>query len=136
MQGSYSYTESNIEPNGPGSTQPLPGLSKHVWNATGYFERSGFSVRGSVRHRSSFLAEVRGFGGGNQRRYAKGETIVDAQIGYEFPDGSALEGLSLLAQAYNLTNEPFRTYDIPDTRLIRDYESYGRRFLFGASYRF
>ena len=136
VQGSYSYTESNIEPNGPGSTQPLPGLSKHVWNATGYFERSGFSVRGSVRHRSSFLAEVRGFGGGNQRRYAKGETIVDAQIGYEFQEGSALEGLSLLAQAYNLTNEPFRTYDIPDTRLIRDYESYGRRFLFGASYRF
>ena len=77
-----------------------------------------------------------GFGGGNQRRYAKGETIVDAQIGYEFQEGSALEGLSLLAQAYNLTNEPFRTYDIPDTRLIRDYESYGRRFLFGASYRF
>ena len=136
VQGSYSYTESNIEPNGPGSTQPLPGLSKHVWNATGYFERSGFSVRGSVRHRSSFLAEVRGFGGGNQRRYAKGETIVDAQIGYEFQAGSALEGVSLLAQAYNLTNEPFRTYDIPDTRLIRDYESYGRRFLFGASYRF
>ncbi|MCP5843082.1 hypothetical protein NL296_27920, partial [Klebsiella pneumoniae] len=82
------------------------GLSRHVWNATGYFEKSGFSVRGSVRHRSSFLAETKGFGGSLERRFAKGETVVDAQIGYDFQPGSALEGVSLLAQAYNLTNEP------------------------------
>lgn len=136
VQGSYSYTESKITPNPNDPSQPLPGLSKHVWQATGYFERSGFSIRGSVRHRSSFLAETRGFGGGLERRYANGETIVDAQIGYEFQEGSALQGLTLLAQAYNLTNEPFSTYFIPDERLVRDSEKYGRRFLFGASYRF
>jgi iron complex outermembrane receptor protein len=136
LQGSYSYTESKITPNPGDPSQPLPGLSRHVWQATGYFERSGFSVRGSVRHRSSFLAETRGFGGGLERRYANGETIVDAQIGYEFQEGSALQGLTLLAQAYNLTNEPFSTYFIPDERLVRDSEKYGRRFLFGASYRF
>jgi iron complex outermembrane receptor protein len=136
VQGSYSFTESKITPNPGDPSQPLPGLSRHVWQATGYFERSGFSVRGSVRHRSSFLAETRGFGGGLERRYANGETIVDAQIGYEFQEGSALQGLTLLAQAYNLTNEPFSTYFIPDQRLVRDSEQYGRRFLFGANYRF
>lgn len=136
LQGSYSYTESNIQPGGPDTDQPLPGLSKHVWNLTGYFERNGFQLRGSVRHRSSFLAEIRGFGGGNTRRFANGETIVDAQIGYEFQPGSTLEGLTLLVQGYNLTNEPFRTYDTPDERLVRDYESFGRRYLFGATYRF
>lgn len=136
VQGSYSYTESKIQPNPEDPAQPLPGLSKHVWNATAYFERSGFSVRGSVRHRSSFLAETKGFGGALERRYANGETMVDAQIGYEFQKGSALEGLSLLAQAYNLTNEPFSTYFIPDPRLVRDHEEYGRRFLFGVNYRF
>jgi iron complex outermembrane recepter protein len=136
LQGSYGYTQSKITPNPSDPSQPLPGLSKHVWNGTAYFERSGFSVRGSVRHRSSFLAETRGFGGGLERRFANGETIVDAQIGYEFQEGSALQGLSILAQAYNLTNEPFSTYFIPDTRLVRDSESYGRRFLFGVNYRF
>jgi len=136
LQGNYSYTESKITPNPGDPSQPLPGLSKHVWSATGYFERSGFSVRGSVRHRSSFLAETRGFGGGLERRYANAETIVDAQIGYEFQEGSALKGLTLLAQAYNLTNEPFSTYFIPDERLVRDSEEYGRRYLFGVNYRF
>lgn len=136
VQASYSYTESNIQPGGPGTEQPLPGLSKHVWNATAYFERNGFQLRGSIRHRSSFLAEIRGFGGGNTRRFSQPETIVDAQIGYEFQPGSALEGVTLLAQGYNLTNEPFQTYDTPDTRLVRDFESYGRRYLFGVNYRF
>ncbi len=136
LQGSYSFTESEIEPNPNDPTEPLPGLSRHVWNATAYFERSGFQVRGSVRHRSSFLADRRGFGGGLERRFANGETIVDAQIGYEFQPGSALEGVTLLAQAYNLTNEPFSTYFIPDNRQVRDSESYGRRFLFGVNYRF
>lgn len=136
VQGSYSFTESEIEPNPGDPTEPLPGLSRHVWNATAYYEKSGFSVRGSVRHRSSFLADRRGFGGGLERRFANGETIVDAQIGYEFQEGSALEGVTILAQAYNLTNEPFSTYFIPDQRLVRDSESYGRRFLFGVNYRF
>jgi iron complex outermembrane receptor protein len=136
VQANYSYTESKITPNPNDPSQPLPGLSKHVWQATGYFEKAGFSARGSVRYRSSFLAETRGFGGGLERRYANAETIVDAQIGYEFQEGSALHGLSLLAQAYNLTNEPFSTYFIPDQRLVRDSEEYGRRFLFGVNYRF
>lgn len=136
LQGSYSYTESEIEPNPGDPTEPLPGLSRHVWNATAYFERNGFQLRGSVRHRSSFLADRRGFGGGLERRFANAETIVDAHIGYEFQEGSAFEGVTLLAQAYNLTDEPFSTYFIPDNRQVRDSESYGRRFLFGVNYRF
>jgi iron complex outermembrane receptor protein len=136
VQGSYSYTKSEIEPGGPGTSQPLPGLSSHVASGTAYFEKNGFSVRGSVRYRSSFLAETKGFGGSLERRFANAETIVDAQIGYEFQEGSPLHGVSLLVQAYNLTNEPFSTYFIPDNRQVREYEKYGRRFLFGASYRF
>jgi iron complex outermembrane receptor protein len=134
--GSYGFTESEIEPNPNDPKEPLPGLSRHVWQGTAYFERAGFQLRGSVRHRSSFLADRRGFGGGLERRFANGETIVDAQIGYEFQEGSALQGLTLLVQAYNLTDEPFSTYFIPDDRLVRDSESYGRRFLVGANYRF
>lgn len=136
VQGSYSYTDSNIQPDPNSPSTPLPGLSKHVWNATAYFEKSGIQLRGSVRHRSSFLAEISAFGGGRERRMAQGETVVDAQIGYEFQRGSALEGLSILLQGYNLTNEPFVTYVNGDERQVRDYQEYGRRFLVGVNYRF
>lgn len=133
--GSYSYTESSIQPDPNNPSQPLPGLSKHVANGTVYFEKSGFSARASVRHRSKFLAEVVGFGVSRVNRTAKGETIIDAQIGYEFQDGP-LEGLGILLQGQNLTDEPFITYENGDLRRVIDYQRYGRRYLLGLSYKF
>ena len=65
----------------------------------------------------------------------KGESVVDAQVGYTFNDGP-MEGLSLLAQVNNLTDEPFTTYQNGDTRQVIDYQRYGRTFLLGASYKF
>jgi iron complex outermembrane receptor protein len=133
--GSYSITESRIQPDPNSPPQNLPGFSRDVWNATAYFERSGFSIRGSLRHRSSFIGEIRAFGGGNERRRAAAETVLDGQIGYEFQEG-ALKGLTITAQGYNLTNEPFVTFVNDDRRQVQDYEEYGRRFLFGVGYRF
>ena len=63
------------------------------------------------------------------------ENVVDAQIGYEFQDGP-LEGLSILAQANNLTDEPFKTFENGDERRTIDYQSYGRTFAVGVNYRF
>ncbi len=75
----------------------IPGYSEWVANGTLYFEKNGFNARGSVRYRSEFLADFTGFGGSPTRRLARAETIVDAQIGYDFPNGSALDGLSCLS---------------------------------------
>ncbi|MGY4398153.1 iron complex outermembrane receptor protein [Sphingomonas sp. UYAg733] len=131
--GSYSYTKSSISnPNSP--DQPLPGLSKHVANGTVFFEKAGFSARGSIRYRSSFLAEVISLGPGARNRQARGETVVDGQIGYEFQSG-ALKGLGILVQGQNLTSEPFVTEDSA-SKLIIDSQDYGRRFLAGISYKF
>ena len=131
--GSYSYTKSKItNPNTPG--EPLPGLSKNVASATLFFEKYGFSARGSLRYRSSFLAEVISLGPGATNRDARGETVVDGQIGYEFKSGP-LRGLSILLQGQNLTNEPFVTQDSA-SGLIIDSQDYGRRFLAGISYKF
>ena len=132
--GSYSYTQSNVQANPGNPTQPLPGLSKHVANATAFFEKWGFSARGSVRYRSKFLAEVISLGPGARNRLARGETIVDAQIGYEFQSGP-LEGLGILVQGQNLTSEPFVTED-SGNGLVIDSNDYGRRFLAGISYKF
>lgn len=137
MLASYADTRSSILPNGPGTTQPLPGLSRYVSNVTFYYEDHGFSARISRRSRSAFIGEIQGFGADRETRFINGERIVDAQIGYSFGPG-ALDGLSLLLQVNNLTNEPYREFfrdpGTPDRP--RFYAEYGRTFLFGATYRF
>lgn len=131
---SYSYTKSNIVGNPDSPSTPLPGLSEHVANGTLFYEKAGFSARASARYRSGFLAEVISLGPGARNRQARSETIVDAQVGYEFQDGS-LKGLGVLVQANNLTSEPFVTED-SGSGLIIDSQDYGRRFLAGVSYKF
>ena len=135
--GGVSYTKSKIHPYPGGPTSTLPGYSKWVANGTLYFEKYGFSARGSVRHRSGFVGEVSGFGANRTLRQALSQTIVDAQVGYEFQPGSALHGLALSLQGQNLTNEPFVTVDGSENPLrVIDYQRYGRRWMISASYKF
>ena len=136
ITGGVSYTETKILPNPGGKAEDLPGYSKWVANGTLFFEKGGFNVRGSIRYRSTFVGEVSGFAANRVRRRAAPETIIDAQIGYDFQPGSALEGLSLYIQGQNLTNEPFITTNPGDVRQVIDYQSYGRRFLAGFNYKF
>ena len=137
VTGGLAYTNTEVRrPNELRSTE-IPGYSRWVANGTAYFERWGFSARGSVRHRSTFLGELTTFGGQRGNRRALGETIVDAQIGYDFQEGSAFRGLSLYLQGQNLTDEPFATVTSPNTPLqVIDYQTYGRRFLAGFNYKF
>jgi len=135
--GGLSYTKSRIHPYEGGPATDLPGYSKWVANGTLYFEKWGFSARGSVRHRSSFIGEVSGFAANRTLRRALPETIIDGQVGYEFQPNSALRGLSVYLQALNLTDEPFVTEDGSgnDLRII-DYQTFGRRWMLGATYKF
>lgn len=132
---SASVTDSEIQPDPTQAPTPLPGLSETVVNGTLYYERDGFQARVSSRYRSDFLGEVAGFGNGRTLRSVAAENVIDAQIGYEFQSGP-LEGLSILAQANNLTDEPFKTFENGDERRTIDYQQYGRTFLVGVNYRF
>ncbi len=135
--GSGSYTKSGITlASNPGQTITLPGLSAWVANASLYYEKNGFQVRASYRYRSKFLAEVAGLSANPTYRTAKAEGILDAQIGYEFQEGSPLAGLSILVQAKNLTDRPFITYQNDDPRQVIDYQRYGRDYYIGLSYKF
>lgn len=136
VTGGVSYTHTSIKPNPGGRAEDIPGYSKWVANGTAYFEKWGFSARGSVRYRSTFVGEVSGFGAARVRRRAAAETIVDAQVGYEFQPGSTLHGLSLFLQGQNLTDEPFVTFDPGQPLHVIDYQRYGRRFLAGFTYKF
>ncbi|HWU72670.1 MAG TPA: TonB-dependent receptor [Sphingomonas sp.] len=134
VTGSGSYTITRIHPTPGSAAEDLPGYSKWVVNGTAFFEKWGFNARASVRYRSTFVGEVSGFAANRVRRRAAPETIVDAQIGYDF--SGALKGLSIYIQGQNLNNEPFKTYNPGHPEQVIDYQVYGRRFLAGASFKF
>jgi iron complex outermembrane receptor protein len=131
---SASYTDSKVT---EGGTKPInmPGLSRWVVNGTAFYEKNGFQARASARYRSKFLAEVSGLSLARDRVMAAQEIVVDAQVGYTFQSGS-LEGLGVLLQVSNLTNERFLTYYNDDIRQVRDYQNYGRNFMVGVTYKF
>ena len=134
ITGGVGYTKSKVRDAG-GNVTTIPGYSKWVANATAYFEKWGFNARGSVRYRSTFLGDFTGFGGLPTRRTALAEMIVDGQIGYDFQEGSSLQGLSLYLQGQNLTDERFASVGANRNQVI-DYQIYGRRFLAGFNYKF
>jgi iron complex outermembrane recepter protein len=131
---SYSYTDSEITPDAGQAPITVPGLSETVYNLTGYYERYGFQARVSYRYRSEFLGEVSGFANGRQLRFVNAESVVDAQIGYRFENGP-LEGLSIILQGNNLTDEDFSTYNDGSASQVIDYQSYGQTYLLGVTWR-
>lgn len=112
---------------------PLPGLSETVWNATLYYENAGFSARIATRARSKYIGEVTNFANDRALKYVKGDQITDAQLGYEFGPGR-LEGLSILFQVNNMTNEPYIAYAVSESRQ-QDFQQYGRQLLLGINYK-
>jgi iron complex outermembrane receptor protein len=113
----------------------LPGQSKWIGTGTAYFEKNGFQARATYRWRDEFLAELAGLSANPEFRTGKAEGVLDAQIGYEFQNGP-LTGLSILAQAKNITDAPFVTTEAGDTRLAREYQRYGRDYYLGLTYKF
>ncbi len=132
---SYSITDSEIENPLTNSPTPIPGLSEEVANVTVYYEKNGFQARISQRYRSEFLGEVTGFGAGLETRNVGSEKVVDAQIGYTFEDtGTRLDGVSILLQGQNITDEEFVTID-DASGLPRNFETYGATYLLGINWR-
>lgn len=144
LQGSLSLTRSNLNPTMSTDPVRIPGLSKTVYNLTGYYERGGFQARISQRYRSAFKGEVVQLYANRGYTEILSDKQVDAQIGYTFQDGP-LANLGLLLQVNNLTDSPYRTrlgLDGGGTKtsnggaLPETYEKYGRQILFGVNYRF
>ena len=113
---------------------PLPGLSKTVTNYGVYFEKWGFSARVAARSRSDFVGEVADFAGDRRLTYIKGETITDAQIGYEFQSGF-LKGLAIRAEISNAENTPFVRYRDDITNEIENKRD-GKFYQLGLNYKF
>ena len=130
--GAAAFTDGKLD-NG----SDVPGLSKRVYKVTGYFEKWGFSARASLNKRSAYLSEDRGGSNTITPVNRAGETLVDAQIGYDFKNAGVkyLEGLRLSIQGTNLTNQK-DIYTDTASGLTTRAETFGRNFMFNATYSF
>ncbi|MCC4607131.1 TonB-dependent receptor [Xanthomonas campestris] len=142
IQASATFNDSDVKIRDPESASSvgdgeisLPGLSKRVYNLTAYYEHKGFEARVSQRRRSDFIGEIGNFNGNRTLRYVVGENITDAQISYNFSEASSMSGLTLLLQASNLSNSPYRTYAETKDRPL-EYIEWGRTFVLGVNYKF
>ena len=105
-----------------------------MWNATLYYEKYGFGARIATRYRSEYIGEVTNFANDRALRYVDSDMITDLQLSYLF-SGGAMDGVQLLFQVNNLTNEPYVAYSQDKQRLL-DYQEYGTQYLLGVNYRF
>ncbi|MDE2154676.1 MAG: TonB-dependent receptor [Xanthomonadaceae bacterium] len=120
-----------------GNSTPItvPGLSKWVANGTLYYQHNGFEARVSDSYRSNFLGEVSGISASRIEQTLQGGSTYDAQVSYTFDHGP-LNGLTIIAQGSNLSNKTFVTFQNNDPRQALSWESYGRRYEIGISYKF
>lgn len=131
-----ALTDSSIQPDLSNPAVMLPGLSKKVATLTFYYDHKGFSARVSQRYRSEYRANIDTFGPrGENFRTVQAETVYDAQVSYAFQSGP-FKGLTLIVQGNNLSDEPLATYQGYDSRLVQDYQRYGRSYSAGVSYKF
>lgn len=132
---SYTTVDQNVKDQND-NDYDLPGLSKSISSVTAYYENSGFEARISMRHRSDFKGDVYGIGFDTKQVDILGETIVDAQIAYDFGEAGikSLDGLSVFLQGQNLSDEPFVSTQ-GDPLKVGDYQEYGSTYLLGFSYK-
>ncbi|MCG7565117.1 TonB-dependent receptor [Pseudoalteromonas sp. CnMc7-15] len=135
LLASHTGVEQDMEdPNG--NDYELPGLSDSIQSLTVYYERYGFTARTSMRKRSDFKGDIYGVGFSTDQVDIQGETIWDAQLGYDFADSGiqGLESLEITFQVQNITEEPFISLQGDNALQVRDYQDYGRTYLLGFKY--
>ncbi len=121
-------TVDNPFTSGPTPTLPYPGIAERSGNLTVFYEQAGFEARVGVNHQSDKVSNF-GVAFAKDSLFAE-ETKVDAQISYEFDIG-----LQALFQAYNLTDEPNRSYW--GAEYLTGYiQNFGRAYYLGVSYSF
>ena len=137
-----NYTRSMSVSEQPTSFQsqgPIPGVAKNALTATLYYEKNGFSARGSYSWRDVSISDG-GYGStfsfNDQNGVNKTYTIyqapygqLDAQIGYDIN-----EHFGLVFSVQNVTDETQHTY-LQWKNLPFTYDDYGRRFFLGGKFK-
>ncbi len=129
--GNYTYVDSRV--NYRTAANPLynrlTGQSRHLYNATLYYELKGFSARVSAAYRDSYLVAFPG-GNGNTEEGVNAATNIDASIRYDLTPK-----ISVTLEGVNLTDTYSDRYaDV--TNRVSNYRHFGREILFGLRWRY
>ena len=132
VQGSYSYTESEVSLINSLGGEPIEttfeGLSQDVFTGTVFWNYQGFDARISARYRSPFVSSQVGID--EQITNFDSETVIDMQTSYDLNDN-----FKVLFQVNNLTDEPTKSY-FGDKAQTGTLQFFGRQFYLGAVYTF
>jgi len=132
VQGSYSYTESEVSLINSLGGEPIEttfeGLSQDVFTGTLFWNYQGFDARISARYRSPFVSSQVGID--EQITNFDSETVIDMQTSYDLNDN-----FKVLFQVNNLTDEPTKSY-FGDKAQTGTLQFFGRQFYLGAVYTF
>ncbi len=112
-----------------GERKELPGLSRNIYNITGFYETESWSTRLAYTYRDDFLAEGLGIGG-TSRFLA--QDFLDAAVNLFF------DNVTVSFEAVNLLNEPNIEVHAGEGSLetLRNYSDYGTRYTIKASVNF
>ncbi len=119
--GNYTFSKAKSD-NG----DPIPGNSKHSFNATAYYELGPVSARVSYTYRSKFFIDIDRASPLNQKSTAS----LDASASYKVTDN-----IWVTAEAVNLTNEKIEQYSGSTVRPRAIYDN-GRQFYLGARFKY
>jgi len=126
FQGNIAYLNGDFETNA-GESEPFPGTSDWVVNASLFYEKYDFSIRLSYQWRDDWLDTIGGFGAGESRKEMES---VDLSVRYAFNDY-----LTVFLDANNLTDEVYVAYE-GSSRTPTEVEQIGRRWMAGIRFMF
>jgi TonB-dependent receptor len=132
VEGDIGYDNFNTNKGEGAENQfALLGLSDS-YNIVGFYDKHGIQARIAYNWRDEFLTNTLDGNGERNPVYTEDYGQVDVSISYELPQ---VEGLTLLAEGINVTNETLRTYGRTEDMVINALEQ-GARYSLGIRYQF
>lgn len=115
-----------------GGSFSITGLAKSA-NFVGFYDKNGFQIRAAVNWRDKYLLQLGQNQGGTfgaEPVYVDQQLQVDASASYEIT-----RQFTVFGEITNINNSTYSTHGRFDNQAL-DIWSYGRRFTFGARFRY
>lgn len=118
VYANYTYVNSDaVLPNEdigePGRDSILPGQAKNIANFALFYERFGFSGRGSLHYRDKYLSEVAGS--------PEFDLFVGNHLQFDFSASQRItKNVRVFFEFININNRPFKSYEGVSNRIRQD----------------
>lgn len=120
----------NVQNTGESQRKSLPGLSKHSYNLTLYYETQSWGARVAAAYRSNYITAVEAGSGDDDERGYHANTHLDFSAYYRLNTH-----IKLKLEALNLTNQRDELYSDSSNRAYNSTYS-GRTYMLGVTAEF